>query len=165
MTEKLPYEEMVEEMAREYSKVKVASYTAPAYTGKSVGGDKSLMKPFYNLYKTTFIQRENALALFRIVNKSELKEMLLLLCKDFDRALALLEEDYACMWEKTPVVKYTAEQKATYGERVRKLIMLQAESQELSRLLCEVGGFFSTRGDFLATQNRISFKILSLIAF
>ena len=165
MTEKLPYEEMIEEMAKEYSKVKVASYTAPTYTGEGRTVDKSLQKPFFNLYKTVFIQRENALALFRIISKSELKEMLLLLCKDLDRALDFLKEDYACLWEKAPSVKYTADQKTSYGERVRRLIMLQTEAQELTLLLAEQGGFLTNKQNLIATQNRISFKILSLVAF
>ncbi len=162
MDGKLPYEDMLEKMAREYAKV-TAGYTAPTYTGKTENNQKELIKPLFNLYQAYGELHDLCGLLFLNCGKNEPKELLLAITKEVDFALKRIGEAYMSAAEKAAFYKPLRPDKSvSYGDGVRRMLIIRSQVLEMLKLYSRIEGFGLSEE---LADSVLDFRLTALIAF
>ena len=137
----LPYEKAIEEMAKEYKKVTAKPVQAFPYLGETkiiytckkflsnTKLDETAIKPLYTLWTYYYEILLYAKLVFDRTNNPGVRELIILITKSGNKTLDKLSKLYRNLTSKAPASTTKTNVKTSYGDIVRKMLLLYSRAQ------------------------------------
>ncbi len=174
----LPYEKAIEEMAREYKKVSAKPVQAFPYLGETkiiytckkflsnAKLDETAIKPLFNLWNYYYEILLYAKLIFERTNNPGVRELVMLVTKTGNKLLDKLNILYRKLTSKAPASTAKINSKMSYGDIVRKMMLLFARSQGAYLEYTEtVRGMRTSLAVLPRFACPLSYALLALLAF